>query len=73
MRLNFRPKKYNSTWGMGKSSLSSYDEYTDNTRIPTGKISSVNGVPDASLLYDEYIVYHEEQINLRYIIMLKIK
>ena len=25
-----------------------------------------------SLLYDEFIVYHEEQINLRYVIKLKI-
>lgn len=63
------PDSYHSTHGMGSSSFKEYDEYEDNTKIPSGKLIHMkkNG-----LLYDEFIVYHEEQIKLRYIIKLKI-
>ncbi|XWV26057.1 polyADP-ribose polymerase [Tupanvirus soda lake] len=66
------PKGYHSTWGMGKSSFAIYDEYDDGTRIPSGKLQPMPKSSDRSLLYDEFIVYHEEQINLRYIILLKV-
>jgi len=64
------PAKYHSTWGTGRSSFTDYDEYDDKTRIPTGKLSIVD--KNQTLMYDEFIVYHEEQINLRYVIKLKI-
>lgn len=66
------PKPYNSTWGIGRSSYKEYDEYDDGTRIPSGKLQKISANSDSSLLYDEFIVYHEEQINLRYIIKLKV-
>jgi poly [ADP-ribose] polymerase len=66
------PKPYNSVWGTGRSTIDKYDEYDDNTRIPCGKIKQVVNAQDRSLLYDEFVVYHEEQVNLRYIIMLKV-
>jgi poly [ADP-ribose] polymerase len=66
------PKSYQSVWGMGRSTIDEYDEYDDSTRIPSGKIKPIPNTTDHSLLYDEFVVYHEEQINLRYIIMLKI-
>jgi predicted DNA-binding WGR domain protein len=66
------PKGYHSTWGLGKSSFKKYDEYDDDTRIPKGKINYVSNSSDRILFYDEFIVYREEQINLRYIILLKI-
>jgi len=66
------PKKYDSVWGMGRNSFESNDEYEDNVQIPHGKIKSVTKSVDRSLMYDEFIVYHEEQIKMRYIIMLKI-
>jgi poly [ADP-ribose] polymerase 2/3/4 len=65
------PKGYHSTWGQGKSSFEEHDDYQDGTRIPSGALSTC-GPKDASLLYDEFIVYHEEQINLRYLITLKV-
>jgi len=64
------PKKYNSTWGLGASTFAEYDVYDDNTQIPRGKLTKTNKRCD--LMYDEFIVYHEEQINLRYIIQLKV-
>lgn len=66
------PNGYNSTWGRGKSSFTEYDLYDDNTQIPGGKLIKTND-NNRSLLYDEFIVYHEEQINIKYIVLLKIK
>jgi poly [ADP-ribose] polymerase len=66
------PKGYHSTWGMGKSSFEKYDEYDDGTRIPSGKIKSLSGTSDRCLLYNEFIIYHEEQVNIRYAVLLKI-
>ena len=67
------PRGYNSVKGIGKSSFEKYDEYDDGTRIPAGKIKPVAGSSDRVLLYDEFIIYHDSQINLRYIIKLRIK
>lgn len=64
------PKPYNSTWGLGTSTFAEYDVYDDNTQIPRGKLTKTN--KHCSLQYDEFIVYHEEQVSLRYIIQLKI-
>ena len=66
------PKGYHSTWGMGKSSYAEYDEYDDGTRIPYGKLAKTKNGHDYSLLYDEFIVYQDLQVNLRYMIMMKI-
>jgi len=66
------PKGYQSTWGQGASTIDKYDNYDDGTRIPSGKLNQ-SQYKHCSLLYDEFIVYHEEQINLRYIIKLKVK
>lgn len=66
------PKGYHSTYGMGKSSFEEYDEYDDNTRIPAGRLKKIPERSDCCLLYDEFIVYRDEQVNLRYIIKLKI-
>lgn len=66
------PREYHSTWGLGKSSFAEYEKLDDGTRIPKGKIAPVKTTDGRYLLYDEFIVYHEEQINLRYIVKLKI-
>ena len=66
------PKPFNSVWGRGSSSFMEYDLYDDQTQIPSGNLVR-NQTQVRSLLYDEFIVYKEEQINLRYIILLKIK
>jgi len=66
------PKQYQSTRGIGISSFEEYDELDDGVRIPKGKLKSIPANAGSVLLYDEFIVYHEEQINLRYIIQLKI-
>jgi len=66
------PSGYHSTWGMGASSFTEYDCYDDGSQIPSGNLSKRNDGTRYGLLYDEFIVYHEEQIRLRYIIKLKI-
>lgn len=70
------PRGYHSTWGMGSSSFNEFDEYAaeeddDIVRVPSGKLKKTS-VKGCSLMYDEFIVYHEEQVNLKYIIKLKI-
>ena len=65
------PSGYHSTWGLGRSTIKQYDRYDDGTQIPVGKLAQ-NSVGKYDLLYDEFIVYHEEQVNLRYIIKLRV-
>jgi len=65
------PNGYHSTWGLGKSTIKQYDRYDDGTQVPVGKIAQ-NSTGKYDLLYDEFIVYHEEQVNLRYIIKLRV-
>lgn len=65
------PKGYHSVQGLGGSTILDYDYYDDDTRVPCGKLVNSN-VKDCNLLYDEFIVYHEGQFNLRYIVMLKV-
>jgi poly [ADP-ribose] polymerase len=72
LTLSTLPKPHNSVWGRGESSYSEYDLYDDKTQIPSGKLRKI-GTEHRSLLYDEFIVYKEEQINLRYIMLLKVK
>lgn len=67
------PKGYHSTWGIGRSSYKTYDQYDDGTQIPHGKIRPIKENSDSCLLYDEFIVYQEYQISLKYIVQLKIK
>jgi poly [ADP-ribose] polymerase 2/3/4 len=66
------PKKYQSTWGMGQSSYELYDKYDDGTKIPSGKINAQKNAARRCLRYDEFIVYHEEQIYLRYMILMRV-
>lgn len=66
-----------STWGMGKSTPSSYTTIPScfdsslKVQVPDGNLSSSN--INSSLLYDEFIVYNEKQLRLRYIIQIKVK
>ena len=67
------PKGYHSTRGVGKSSYGTYDVLEDGVRIPAGKIKPIKENSDSVLLYDEHIIYSDQQVKLRYIIKLKIK
>ena len=60
----------NSTWGQGRSTPSGYSTLSDGVKVPNGKLCTSN-VPGGSLLYDEFIVYDQNQINLRYIVQVK--
>lgn len=66
------PKGYHSTRGIGQKSFTNYDLYEDGIKIPNGKLKLIPKNSKSILRYDEYIVYHEEQINLKYLIQLKI-
>lgn len=68
---NHLPKDTHSTWGMGKTTTDS-NQYVRNKNgvvIPCGKLidSNISG----SLLYDEFIVYKEEQIRPAFLIKIK--
>lgn len=58
-----------STWGMGKTTPSNYI-VMDDIKIPNGKLdaSGINSV----LLYDEFIVYDSNQLNIKYMVIVKI-
>jgi len=59
-----------STWGQGKNTPVGYTTMDDGVIVPNGKLGSAN-VTGASLLYDEFIVYDQHQLNLRYIVKVK--
>lgn len=40
----------------------------DGVKVPIGKLIENNGKTDSTLMYNEYIVYREEQIKLRYLV-----
>lgn len=71
LSANNIPVNYHSVWAQGQSGYKEYDCYDDGVQVPSGKLVKHNG-NDYDLLYDEFIVYHEEQISLRYVIRLKV-
>lgn len=61
---------YQSTWGMGNSTTDPNDQTTiDNILVPYGKLVKKNN--NNGLLYDEFIVYRENQIKIKYALKLK--
>lgn len=62
---------YQSTWGLGESSPDPNDvTYLDkDILVPYGKL--VKNKKYHSLLYDEFIVYREEQIRIKYTLKLR--
>lgn len=67
-----------STWGRGKATPSSYAsipsifDSSRTVKVPNGTLIN-SGVPHSSLLYDEFIVYNEKQLRLRYIVQIKVR
>lgn len=59
-----------SCWGLGRTTPGGFTTMDDGTIVPNGKLTS-SGVPDTSLLYDEFIVYDQHQLNLRYIVKIR--
>ncbi len=64
--------QYQSTWGKGESTTDPKDTMTmsDGTVVPYGKLVK-NDSTNGSLLYDEFIVYNENQIKIRYALKLR--
>lgn len=58
-----------STWGMGKSSPGSFTTI-DGIKIPNGKLA--NSSASSVLLYDEFIVYDQNQLNIKYMVIVKL-
>jgi poly [ADP-ribose] polymerase len=59
-----------STWGQGQTTPSGHSTLPDGVKVPNGKLTKSN-IPGGSLLYDEFIVYDQNQLNLRYIVKVK--
>lgn len=64
---------YHSTWGMGQYTPQSHEMMdTPNFRVkvPNGKLGR-SGLLHPALIYDEFIVYDEKQIRLRYVVRVR--
>ena len=65
---------YNSCWGQGKFTPESQTKLiVDGDReviVPNGKLGR-STLPNPALLYDEFIVYKENQLRLRYIVRVR--
>ncbi|XP_051908045.1 poly [ADP-ribose] polymerase 1 isoform X1 [Hippocampus zosterae] len=65
------PKGKHSVKGLGRTAPESSATTTlDGVQVPLGKGANTN-IDDASLLYNEYIVYDVAQINLKYLLKIK--
>lgn len=61
-----------STWGLGKSTPSSHVYIKDeDISIPNGALTNSN-IPNANLLYDEFIIYDTKQHRQKYLIIVKV-
>lgn len=64
---NLRSRGYDSTWGLGRSTPSC-TTVIDDVSIPNGDLKrSIE--KNASLFYDEKIVYQENQFNFRFLVL----
>ena len=66
---------FHSTWGRGQYTPDNIIEMTltegkKPVKIPNGKLTRSN-LPNCSLQYDEFIVYDEKQVVLKYIVRVK--
>lgn len=60
-----------STWGQGIRSPCGYETLADGTIVPNGKLTSQGSSSNYQLQYDEFIVYDQSQLDLRYIVNVK--
>lgn len=67
---SLKQKNLDSTWGLGRNTPGGFTTMDDGVIVPNGKLSNSN-VAGASLLYDEFIVYDQNQLNLRFIVKVK--
>jgi poly [ADP-ribose] polymerase len=58
-----------STWGQGITSISGMDTI-DGVNVPYGPLKK-SGVSRAYLQYDEFIVYNQDQVKLKYIVRVR--
>ena len=66
-------KKFKSVKGIGGTHPDPKNIYTmpDGVKVPLGKMVTNKDGKNSSLLYNEYIVYNEEQIKIRYLLNVK--
>ncbi|CAJ0957745.1 unnamed protein product, partial [Mesorhabditis belari] len=66
------PAGKHSTFGMGQwapsSGKQSFKKIFDDVVVPMGPLERVTDRTDCSLLYNEYIVYNEAQVRLRFLV-----
>jgi len=43
----------------------------DGVKVPLGKGVKVEGSKNKSLLYNEYVVYNADQVNIKYLLKVK--
>lgn len=65
--------KFGSVKGIGSSQPNPKKMFTlpDGIKVPLGEMIPNKEVQQTSLLYNEYIVYKEEQIKIRYLVNVK--
>jgi len=66
-------KQYGSVKGLGGTHPNPKNVHTlpNGVKVPMGKMVNNKGVKQSSLLYNEYIVYNEDQIKIRYLVNVK--
>ncbi|CAJ0578200.1 unnamed protein product, partial [Mesorhabditis spiculigera] len=66
------PKNKHSTFGMGQwtpmSTEAKFPEIEEGLVVPNGFLQKNPARNDCSLLYNEYIVYNEDQVRIRYLV-----
>jgi poly [ADP-ribose] polymerase len=67
------PRGMNSTKGLGKTEPNpeEVEVLDDGVAVPLGKPVAQEKVKKTDLLYNEYIVYNVEQVNIRYLLRIK--
>ena len=68
------PVGKNSVKGVGKTEPDPNDIYIteDGVKVPYGK-ETKSKAKKSSLLYNEYVVYDVDQVNIKYLLMVKFK
>jgi len=64
---HLKKQGYDSVWGLGKNTPKN-SILVDGVQIPQSKLEFSDSMKDCSLLYDEFVVYNEDQVNLKYIV-----
>lgn len=59
-----------TTWGLGKATVSRYAPLPDGVRVPLGPLVPAQDVDESDLRYDEFVVYDVARTRMRFLVLL---